>query len=224
MFLIPGMTLENLHQYVADVQGLEHVGAAREAGVGGICMTAHMGSWEMAGAALGLLGVPLTAAVLKHHDPRIDAIFADIRRRGNIEEVPLGGAFARLELAVERGRFIALVSDRDVKGSGTKVTFLGEETTMPAGHVKLALRTGAWIFPAMTYRGPDHRILIEIREPIIPRDDDTEDTLMARTLPALEALIRSHPDQWSSFFNLWSKTQRPVWWQHVKIRGTKHHG
>lgn len=216
LFLIPGMTLENLHQYVADIQGLEYVGAAREEGVGGIFMAAHMGSWEMAGAALGLLGVPLTAAVLKHHDPRIDEIFADIRRRGNIEEVPLGGALARLENAVERRRFIALVSDRDVKGTGMEVTFLGEETTMPTGHVKLALRTGAWIFPSMTYRGLDHRIIIEIRPPIIPQEGETEEQLMARALPALEDMIRSHPDQWSSFFNLWSRTARPVWWQHIK--------
>ena len=38
---------------------------------------------------------------------------------------------------------------------------------------------------------------------------------MARTLPVLEEMIRAHPDQWSSFFNLWSKTDRPVWSAHV---------
>jgi lauroyl/myristoyl acyltransferase len=219
IFLIPGMTVENMHEYVADIYGLEHIGAARDEGVGGIVMSAHMGSWELAGVALGLLGVPITAAVLKHTDPRIDEIFAGIRGRGNIEEVPLGGALAKLENAVERGRFIGLVADRDVKGTGVKVEFFGEETTMPVGHVKLALRTGAWIFPGMTYRGPDHRIIIEIREPIIPRPGETEEQLLARTLPALEEIIRSHPDQWSSFFNLWSKTRRPVWAQYTdKLR------
>ena len=53
---------------------MEHVDRARAAGRGGIFMTVHMGSWEMAGAAMGLLGVPITAAVLKHADPRIDEI------------------------------------------------------------------------------------------------------------------------------------------------------
>ncbi len=216
IFLIPGLTLDSLREYVAEIRGMEHVEACRAAGKGGIFMTAHMGSWELAGSAMGLLGVPLTAAVLKHADPRIDAIFADIRRRGQIEEVPLGGALAKLEAAVERQRFIGLVSDRDVKGSGMKVSFFGEETTMPAGHVKLALRTGAWILPGLTYRTRDHRIVIEICPPIIPQPGETEEALMARCLPALEDMIAAHPDQWSSFFNLWSKTERPVWWQHVK--------
>ena len=39
---------------------------------------------------------------------------------------------------------------------------------------------------------------------------------MARCVPELEKIILEHPDQWSSFFNLWSKTERPVWWQHMK--------
>jgi KDO2-lipid IV(A) lauroyltransferase len=216
LFLIPGMTLENLDRYVARIIGMEYVDQARAAGKGGIFMTVHMGSWEMAGAAMGLRGVPITAAVLKHADPRIDQIFADIRSRGKLEEVPLGGALPKLEDAAARGRFIGLVSDRDVKGTGMTVVFFGEETTMPTGHAKLALRTGAWIFPGITYRGPDHRIVLEIRPPIIPREGETEEELMVRTLPALEDLIRSHPDQWSSFFNLWSKTERPVWWQHAR--------
>jgi KDO2-lipid IV(A) lauroyltransferase len=219
IFLIPGLTLENMKEYVAEFRGMEHVEACRRAGKGGIFMTAHMGSWEMAGSAMGLLGVPLTAAVLKHADPRIDEIFADIRKRGQIEEVPLGGALAKLESAVAQGRFIGLVSDRDVKGSGMKTCFFGEETTLPTGHAKLAAKTGAWILPSLTYRIHDHRIVIEIRPPVIPQPDETEEELMARCVPELEAIIRAHPDQWSSFFNLWSKTERPVWWQHVnKLR------
>ncbi len=216
IFLIPGLTLENLREYVAEIRGMEYVEACIEAGKGGIFMTAHMGSWELAGSSIGLLGVPITAAVLHHADPRIDRIFADIRRRGQIEEVPVGGAFPKLEAAVQRKRFIGLVSDRDVKGSGMKVSFFGEETTMPTGHAKLAARTGAWIIPVSTYRIHDHRIVVEFCPPIIPQPGETEEQLMARCLPALEEMIRAHPDQWSSFFNLWSKTERPVWWQHVK--------
>lgn len=216
IFLIPGLTLENLSDYVARIDGMEHVEACRAAGKGGIFMTVHMGSWELAGSALGLLGIPITAAVLKHADARIDAIFADIRRRGQIEEVPLGGALPKLEAAVEHGRFIGLVSDRDVKGSGMKTKFFGEETTLPTGHAKVAARTGAWILPGLTYRTHDHRIVIEIRPPVIPQPGETEEELMARCVPELEAIISAHPDQWSSFFNLWSKTERPVWWQHMK--------
>ena len=212
IFRIPDLTLDNMQEFVAEIKGLEHVDACRAAGRGGIVVTIHMGSWELAGVALGLKGVPITAAVLKHADPRIDEIFSQVRGRGGIEEVPLGGALAKLENAVERGRFIALLADRDVKGAGMRTEFFGEVTSVPTGHARLALRTGAWILPAVTFRAPDHRIIIDIRAPIIPDPEvDTEESLVVRCLRILEDFIREHPEQWSSFFNLWSRTELPIW-------------
>ncbi len=217
IFLIPGLTLDNLQDYVAEVKGFEQFNACRTAGRGGIIVTLHMGSWELAGVALGLMGVPITAAVLKHADPRIDEIFSEVRGRGGIEEVSLGGALARLEDAVARGRFIALLADRDVKGTGMRTEFFGDTTTVPTGHARIALRTGAWIFPVVTYRAPDHRIIIDIRPPIIPDPQvDTEESLVVRCLRILEDFIREHPEQWSSFFNLWSRTELPVWQRYRK--------
>lgn len=217
IFLIPGLTLDNLQEYVAEVKGFEHFGACDAAGRGGIIVTLHMGSWELAGVALGLMGVPITAAVLKHADPRIDEIFSEVRRRGGIEEVPLGGALAKLEDAVARGRFIALLADRDVKGTGMSTEFFGDMTTVPTGHARIALRTNAWILPVVTYRAPDHRIIIEIRPPIIPDPQvDVEENLVVRCLRILEDFIREHPEQWSSFFNLWSRTELPVWQRYRK--------
>lgn len=219
IFQIPNLTLDNLQEYVAEIKGLEHIEACRAAGRGGILVTLHMGSWELAGVAVGLMGVPITAAVLKHADPRIDEIFTGVRRRGGIEEVPVGGALARLEDAAARGRFIALLADRDVKGTGMRTEFFGDTTTVPTGHARIALRTGSWILPAVTFRAPDHRIVIDIRAPIIPDAQlDTEESLVVRCLRIIEDFIREHPEQWSSFFNLWSRTELPVWQRYRRKR------
>jgi KDO2-lipid IV(A) lauroyltransferase len=219
IFHIPRLTSDNMHEYVAEIHGLEYIEACRAEGRGGILVTVHMGSWELAGVGLGLLGVPITAVVLKHVDPRIDEVFSQVRQKGGMEEVSLGGALPKLEEAVKRGRFIALLADRDVKGTGMRTEFFGEVTTVPTGHAKLALSTGAWILPAVTYRAPDHRIIGEIRPPIIPDLElDTEEGLVVRCLRILEEFIREHPDQWSSFFNLWSRTELPVWQRYRRKR------
>lgn len=209
-FHIPNLRIDNCDRYVAEIRGMEHVQKLRDQGRGGIFITAHMGSWELAGAALALQGVPLTAAALKHKDPRIDAIFEDTRP-DNIEIVYVGGAMPKLEDALTRGRFIALLADRDVKGSGPVVPFFGERTRVPSGHVKLALRQGAAIIPAITYRVNDFRIVIDIREPIlVDPERDTEEELLERCLREIEGLIREHPDQWLSFFDLWDRRRLPT--------------
>ncbi len=210
-FYIPRLTQDNLNDFLADIRGWEHVQAAVAAGCGGIFVTAHLGSWELGGACMGLVGVPLTVAALSHKDKRIDDIFLRNRTAGQMEVVPLGGAMAKLENALTRGRFIALVSDRDVKGTGLRLPFFGDPTRVPSGHARLALRTGAWILPAIAYRQHDWRIVIEIHAPIIPDPArDTEETLTQRSLNALEGFIREHPGQWLSFFDLWSETELPV--------------
>lgn len=210
-FHILNLNRANLETYLAEVKGMEHVHAASAAGHGGIFITVHMGSWELGGASMGLLGVPLTVAALPHKDPRIEQLYVTTREAGQMEVVPLGGAMARLQDALVRGRFIALVSDRDVKGAGPRLPFFGRPTRVPSGHAKLALRTGAWILPAVTYRQHDWRIVIDIREPIIADPViDTEEGLTQRCLGVLEDFIRSHPEQWLSFFDLWSETELPV--------------
>lgn len=208
---IPRLSQDNLEEFLADIRGWEHVQAALATGHGGIVVTAHMGSWELGGACAGFLGVPLTAAALPHKDKRIDEIFLRNRAAGQIEVVPVGGAMPKLENALRRGRFIALVSDRDIKGTGLKLPFFGQPMRVPTGAARLALRTGAWILPGIAYRERDWRIVIDFRAPIIPDPaTDTEESLVRRYLAVLEEFVRERPDQWLSFFDLWDDTQLPV--------------
>lgn len=210
-FYIPTLTEDNMHEYIAEIRGREYLDAALRAGHGSILVSAHMGSWELAGASMGMLGVPLTVVALPHKDPRVDQIFTNTRAEGNMEVVPVGGAMTKLLRALKRNRVIALVSDRDVKGTGLRLPFFGQLTHVPVGHAKLALKTGAWIIPGSTYRVDDHRIVVDIQPPIVPDlQTDTVESLTRRALAVLEDMIRRHPDQWLSFFNLWSETKLPV--------------
>lgn len=207
-FRIPPMSLTRASRYIAECHGLEHLEAARTQAVGGIFATVHMGSWELAGVYLGLRGLPITAAALSHRDSRIDQIFLANRESAGIEVVPVGGALARLQDAVTRGRFIALLVDRDTRGHGPVLPFFGRPTHVPNGHARLALRTGAWILPTVTYRRLDGKLVIRICEPIIPDPQhDTIDSLTSRCLRVMEQFIRERPDQWSMFHNLWPEGQ-----------------
>lgn len=203
-FRIPRMTLARASRYIAECRGWEHVTEALAAGKGGIFATVHMGSWELAGAWVVLQGIPVTAAALPHKDPRIDHIFLGNRTSSGMEVVPVGGALAKLEDAVRRGRFIALVVDRDVNRHGPVLPFFGQPTHMPNGHARLALSTGAWIIPAVTYRQPDGKLVLDMMQPIVPDPAvDSVDGLTQRCLTVLEDFIRQRPDQWSMFNALW---------------------
>lgn len=210
-FRIPLMNRQNMDHFVGGVDGWEHVMKAMTAGTGGIFITVHMGSWELAGAYLGLRQVPLTVVALPHKDPRIDRIFLQSRQMSDMEVVSVGGALRKLEDAITRGRLVGLVADRDVTGRGPVLPFFGQPTHVPHGHAVLALHTGAPILPGCVYRRKDGLAGIEIRPPIhVDRMRDSAEEVTRRCLLALEEIIRARPEQWSSFYDLWSEQTLPV--------------
>jgi lauroyl/myristoyl acyltransferase len=82
---------------------------------------------------------------------------------------------------------------------------------MPDGHARLALATGAWIFPSHVHRQRNGRLVIDIHPPIIPDPDtDTVESLTLRCISYLEDFIRQTPEQWFSFYDLWSADELPV--------------
>ena len=115
------------------------------------------------------------------------------------------GGLRSLQGALARGRFTAVLADRDVSGHGPRLPFFGQVLQVPAGHTVLALRTGAWILPCCISRRPDGTHALEFRPPIVPdRKQDTTASLTLRCLKILEEFISARPEQWACFYDLWN--------------------
>jgi lauroyl/myristoyl acyltransferase len=95
---------------------------------------------------------------------------------------------------------LALLSDRDLPGTGPEVEFFGERTTLPGGPATLALRTGAPVVPtAIYFDGPDNRHAVLLPPLDTSRQGKLRDDVQRVTqdlATALEVLIRRAPEQW----------------------------
>jgi lauroyl/myristoyl acyltransferase len=198
------------------VDGVEHMRAARDAGRGVIYAVPHVGNWEVAGAISVREGIPLVAVAESLRNRRISAWFVEMRRSFGIEVVLAERStevMRALQAMIERGGAAALVCDRDLRGRGVKVDFFGERTTLPAGPVSLAVRTGAPVLPVACYflDGPGHRLVV--RPPLaIPSQGTREERVAAGTqvvAAALEELIRLAPTQWHLLQPNWPSDREP---------------
>lgn len=182
-----------------EAEGLEHVDDAKRAGSGMIFALPHVGNWEFAGPVAESLGLELVAVAENLPNRRIRDWFISLRRDMGIGIVLAGpGATRKLEEVLERNGAVALLCDRDLSGRGVRVEFFGEETTLPAGPVRLSARTGAVLLPVASYFRPGGGHLVHVGAPI-PVDADDEDVLgsgTARLAGALEELILRAPEQW----------------------------
>ena len=197
------------------LDGIEHLHAAVRSGKGVVLALPHMGNWEIAGLRAADEDARVLAVAEELGNERIVEWFIAMRRMMSIDVVIArkGGTVTRdLLQRLREGGVIALLCDRDIKGTGVPVEFFGEETTLPAGPIALADRTGAILLPVGTYfaKGAGH--VFEVNEPLeIPELEDQDERIAAgvrRLAGVVEGVIRRAPEQWHLILPNWPSDRR----------------
>src|SRR5579875_386034 len=211
-FRLPGLGREELEAHVS-FEGFENLQAGLDRGRGVILALPHLGSWDYGGAWLAAIGHPMTVVVEPLPGEGLSEWFYARRRAMGLTVVPLGPKAVREVLAcLKEGGVVGLVSDRDLGGGGTTVSFFGEQTTLPAGPATLALRTGATLLPAAVIDLPGGRHHAILRPPLDttrrgPVHQDVS-RITAALAGEMEALIRRAPEQWHLFQPNWPSDPR----------------
>jgi lauroyl/myristoyl acyltransferase len=195
-----------------ECRGVEGIDRALERGTGAIVVGAHLGNWDAAGAWAAASGRPITAIAEVLRPRRLFDFFVSHRERLGISIVPAErGAVQQLIRAVESGRIIAIVGDRDLGGRGPRVRFFGETAPLPSGPARVALRTGAPLFAMGVYgvrRADGRRGWVgEILDPIEPPSEESPEAVRLLTqeiATRLERLIAQHPEEWHVFQPFWT--------------------
>ncbi|MEA2705211.1 MAG: phosphatidylinositol dimannoside acyltransferase [Actinomycetota bacterium] len=205
-FRLPELSVEQLDAGMS-YEGLEHLRAARAAGAGAIMALPHLGGWDFGGAWLATQGYPITVVVEELEPAELFEWFAEFRRTLGMTVVPLGPQAGGAVLkALRANELVGLLCDRDIGGGGIPVEFFGEKTTLPAGPVTIAVRSGTPILPTAVYfDGRGHRGVI--RPPLDLTRQGTLREDVARLTQALarelEVLISAAPEQWHVFQPNW---------------------
>jgi KDO2-lipid IV(A) lauroyltransferase len=189
-------------------EGVEHLHAARAAGTGAVLALPHLGGWDFGGAWLATQGFPITVVVEPLEPKELFEWFASYREALGMTVVPLGPAAGSAVLrAIKANELVGLLCDRDIGGGGIEVEFFGEKTTLPAGPVTMALRTGAPLLPTAVYFTGGHGHHGIVRPPLdLTRQGSLREDVARLTqvlAGELEALIAEAPEQWHVFQPNW---------------------
>jgi len=192
-----GQTREEMAARVEEIVGHEKYVAARAAGRGAILLTAHMGSFEVAVAAL-LAHESRIHVVFKRDTGRFERIRQTLRQRLGVIEQPVDDGWSvwmRLRDALRANDVVAIQGDRVMPGQkGRRMPFLGGHVALPTGPVKLATASGAPIVPVFSVRTPSGQVKLFI-EDAIEVGDDTE-AAMVRIAAVTAKYVAAYPAQW----------------------------
>ncbi len=170
----------------------------RQAESGAIVVLPHSGNWDLAGAWACLSGFPVTT-VVEVLDPDAYADFLAFRRGLGME--PIGhtepDVLRRLADALDRGRTVCLIGDRDLSRSGVTVDWLGHPVRMPAGPALLARRTGAALIPGVCQFVDPTRMVIHLGPEIRPAAGaEGLRSMVQQTADHFAGTIARQPQDW----------------------------
>lgn len=197
--------------------GMENIEEAFRRGRGIIAITAHYGNWDLAGATLATMGLPLNAVAEIFEPPKMDQLINGTRRRQGMNIIPTDtNSLKELFRALRRNEIIFLLFDNPEAGEegGVPVQFFGETAYVPGGPAALALKTKAAIVIGYGIRKPDGKTFRAFAEPPIEYErlitGDKERDIQAITQEIVrqwEAIIRRDPEQWYMFREMWPRTE-----------------
>jgi len=185
---------------LADLYDAIQRGLARGNGV--ITVTAHLGNWELGGAAMCMGGFKVNAVALVQADPKLNELFQSQRLARGMQVIPMGHAARPCLLALRRNEVVAVLGDRDFTAARTTVQFFGRPARLPHGPAQLAVATGATVLVAVMVRKKDNTYQL-VRGELIHPEGLTAEEVTARIARVLEGFIRQHPTQWYIFNHFW---------------------
>lgn len=189
------------------VTGINYVDEALKKGKGAILLSAHIGSWELGGAVMGILGYPINAFALDHKNRLVNDFFIRQRRVNNEKIISTAFGVRKCLNALSNNELVAIVGDKNYVNYGVVAEFFGKNTLLPKGPAVFSLKTGAVIVPAYLLRTGDDNFELVFEKPIeySPSGDFDNDVkaLTERCAKSLENCIRRFPTQWYCFERFW---------------------
>lgn len=191
-----------------EVEGWEHIEAARSSGRPLLVITGHCGNWELLGAVFGRRQAPLAAVVRSLSEPDLEPVVDRLRSGLGTRIINRGrpGSIRDLLAALRGGTALLMLIDQDIRGDGVFVPFFGVLANTPAGAAKLALRRKSVVITAFMERLEDGRHLARFHPPLgLPDDLVGATAVMTR---AIEDQIRRRPAQWVWWHRRWRRRPR----------------
>jgi KDO2-lipid IV(A) lauroyltransferase len=201
------------------LEGLEHLDAALSRGRGVMALSAHLGNWELLGAALVAHGYPVHVIARPLFDTPSDRTLNDWRRGAGLVVHTSENALLSAARALRNGEVVGVLLDQDTRGEGIFVEFFGRPAHVPTAPIALARRLGAAIVPMVIglERSGAHRARVF---PAIEAGASktcasmTErvalEQVIAQWHRILEREISRRPTQWPWFHRRWKKRPASV--------------
>jgi len=207
----------NKDRWVEGEEGANYMIEALHAGKGVICITPHLGNWEIGGLLFSFKGGKLNVLTLDERDVDTRSFREEMRSRRGIKNLYINpkddSPMAILDAvkALRRNEIVAMLGDRIESQKAMVFDFFDRKTVFPIGVAILSMATGAPVLPVFVVMEKNRKYRGIIEPPIYFNPSSREDREailregMERLIKKFEEYIEKYPDQWYNFYSYWKE-------------------
>jgi KDO2-lipid IV(A) lauroyltransferase len=206
---LPRIVNSNNWQDYFEFEGLEFVQEALEKGKGILCVTGHVGNWEVLGCAMAYVYHHSVYSIAKHmENSYMDRFFTELRERNGQKIIFTENAAREILRVLKNNQLLGILVDQHVRENSIFVDFFGQKASTTRSAATLSLKTGAPVIMFFARRlEKGYRFKITVSEPIqLEKTGDMEKdifNLTQRCTHIIESKIRERPHEWLWIHRRW---------------------
>jgi len=182
---------------IASFEGKEHLDEALERGRGALLTSAHFGNWELMGAALAHLGVPISGIARRIDDPDVEDVLYRLRTGAGSRVIYKQDAVRGALRALRDGEVVAVLVDQNtLADQAAFVPFFGRQAATTRLTAQLEQDRYRFVFEPL-----------EVSDDA-SSEDDAVNQLTAAFTRQIERRVRQHPEAWLWIHDRW-RTRPP---------------
>ena len=184
-----------------------------------IVLGGHYGNWEIASAAFGAFGVPVSVVARDLDNPLIHRWFARVREASGGRLISKKGGGGAVTDVLAAGGVVGLLADQDAGSRGQFVPFFGRDASTFKSIALLAMEYDALVLVGYARRLPDDwrrnrwvRFEVGTEAVLDPREFTAGSALRDLTAAytaALERAVRRSPEQYFWVHRRWKSVPKP---------------
>jgi KDO2-lipid IV(A) lauroyltransferase len=195
-----------------DIPILNRYIAAHAGGKGVLVATGHLGSFELLGHAIGLVGHPLAAIARRFKSPQLDSWWTKLREARGNRIIDRTGAFKEMVRTIESGTSVAMLFDQNVKiNHAVFVDWFGTSAATTRAFALAVVKTRAPVFVAsIRYVGDDHYVVdanecdfSSVLDDTCVSDEERIEIITAEISRRYCEMIRAFPEGWFWLHRRW---------------------
>lgn len=205
MVLMSGMP----SPFTINHDGVENLYKMREAGKGGLLLSAHVGNWELAGHLLKRLNTKINVVMYEVEQEKIKEYLDKVRDR-SFHVIFIKNDLSHIyeiSSALQNNEFVCIHADRFLQGNKTiKGSLLGAEADFPMGPFILATTFQVPVSYVYSVKeGLKHFHFFASPPYYYEKGKANVPQVLADYIHSMEKMIKKYPLQWHNYFPFWDE-------------------